>query len=111
MNIVIPRFLARLRKRLAPFFDLTAWVLLVVSIVPLMFIDPAMVLTLAQWTALALALAALTVVIVRVVMPQVDLSEWLEHAKTGNVAAGLVVLAVAFVVCFIFLGIVLWAKA
>ena len=111
MNIDIARFLARLRKRLAPFLDLTAWVLLIASIVPLLMIDPAMVVTLAQWTAFALALAGATVVIVRVVLPQVDLSEWLGHARSGNVAAGLVVLAVALIVCFTFVGLVLWAKA
>lgn len=102
---------ARLRKRLVPFFDLTAWVLLIASIVPLLLIDTAMVVTLAQWTAFALALAGITVVITRVVLPQVDLSEWLGHARSGNVAAGLVVLAVALIVCFTFVGLVLWAKA
>lgn len=111
MNIAVPRFLARLRKRLAPFLDLTAWVLLIASIVPLLLIDPPMVVTLAQWTAFALALAGVTVVIVRVVLPQVDLSEWLGHARSGNGAAGLVVLAVALIVCFTFMGLVLWAKA
>ncbi|XAO53851.1 hypothetical protein [Pseudomonas phage Rocky] len=111
MNIAVTRFLARLRKRLAPFFDMTAWVLLIASIVPLLLIDPAMVVTLAQWTAFALALAGITVVITRVVLPQVDLTEWLAHAREGSVAGGLVVLAVSLTVCFTFLGLVLWAKA
>jgi len=102
---------ARLRKRLVPFFDLTAWVLLLAAMVPLLLIDSPMVVTLAQWTVFALALAGVTVVIVRVVLPQVDLSEWLGHARSGNVAAGLVVLAVALIVCFTFTGLVLWAKA
>jgi len=111
MNIVVTRFLARLSKRLAPFLDLTAWVLLIAAMVPLLLIDSPMVVTLAQWTAFALALAGITVVLTRVVLPQVDLSEWLGHARSGNVAAGLVVLAVALIVCFTFVGLVLWAKA
>ncbi len=111
MSPAVTRFIARLRKRLAPFLDLTAWVLLIVSIVPLSLIDSAMVATLAQWTAFALALAGITVVITRVVLPQVDLSEWLALAREGSVAGGLVVFAVALIVCSVFVGLVLWAKA
>lgn len=111
MNIAVTRFFARLRKRLAPFLDLTAWVLLVISIVPLLLVDPAMVVTLVQWTAFALALAGVTVVITRVVLPQIDLSEWVERAREGSAGAGLMVLSVALAVCCVFLGLVLWAKA
>lgn len=103
--------LRRLRKRLVPFFDLTAWVLLAVSLVPLAVIDLAAVLTLLQWSAFGFALAALAVVLSRVVLPQLDLSEWLGHARGGNVAAGLVILGVLVLLGSILLALVLWAKA
>lgn len=115
MKDLINRFRSRLAKRLAPFLDLTAWVLVLVSLVPLLLIDVAMVVTLIQWTAFGFALAGITVIITRVVFPQVDLSEWLREARDGpregRTAAALIVLAVALVVCAIFLGLVLWAKA
>lgn len=99
------------KARLAPFVDPSAWVLLLVSGVPLFFIDPAMLLTLVQWTAYGLALAGVTVVISRVIFPQIRLQEWLEVAARGNIAAGLVVAALIFMISMIFLGLVLWAKA
>lgn len=111
MNPQIQHFLDRLKKRLAPLLDMTAWVLVVISVLPLLLIDPAMVLTLVQWTAFGLALAGISVVVSRMVLPQVDLTEWVGHAREGNVAAGLVVLGVALFVGLIILALVLWAKA
>ena len=105
------RLKARLIKRLAPFFDLTAWVLLFVSLIPLALIDPATVVTLVQWTAYGFALAALAVVVSRVLLPQVDLSEWLRLARDGSVSAAVVVVGVVFLLGVLFLGLVLWAKA
>lgn len=115
MREYLNRFKNRLVSRLSPFFDMTAWVLMVVSIVPLLLIDRAMVVTLIQWTFYALALAGITVVISRVLLPQVSLSEWLREAREGaresRTAAALIVLAVALIICSIFLGLVLWVKA
>ena len=111
MNETLARLRGRLKARLAPFLDLTAWVLLLISIVPLLFIDSAMVITLVQWTAFGLALAGVSVVISRVVLPQVRLSEWLELARKDNPAAGLIAFGVIALVGLIFLALVLWAKA
>ncbi|MDX9698641.1 MAG: hypothetical protein RBT55_03625 [Rhodocyclaceae bacterium] len=111
MNDVITNFFRRLGKRIAPFFDLTAWVLLIVCLIPLLIIDRPMLLTLLQWTAFGLALAANTVVVARLFLPQVDLSEWVAEARKGSVAAAIVVAAVAFLLSALFLGLVLWAKA
>lgn len=104
-------FAMRLDKRLAPFMDLTAIVLLAVSVIPLWLIDAAMLKTLLQWSGFVFSFAAISVVISRIVMPQVDLSEWVTRAKDGNLAAGLVVLAVAHFLGFILVGMVLWSRS
>lgn len=107
----IETIIRRIKKRAKPFFDLTAWTLFLVSLVPLYFVNRAMLFTLIQWTVFSLALAGVAVGLSRLLMPQVDLSQMVIRARDGNVAAGLVVLAVALLLGFLFLGIVLWAKA
>lgn len=105
---------ARLWKRVLPFFDLSAWVLVLVALVPLFFIDRAMALTLVQWTLYGLALAGVSVVICRVVLPQIDLSECVREAIRGGPNAlplALVTSATVIFLAVIFLGLVLWAKA
>lgn len=109
--MMLTRFALRLRKRLTPFMDLTAWVLLLVSLFPLWLIDSAMVATLVQWAVFGLALAGVSVVICRIILPQVSLSDWLELARGGNTAAGLVVVAVSLTLSITFLAMILWAKA
>lgn len=113
MNLDIKRLLARLKVRLLPFFDLSAWVLVIVALIPLFFIDRAMALTLVQWTLYGLALAGVAVVICRVVLPQIDLSEWVEYARDPNGPPGAhwIVVGVMVFLAITFLGLVLWAKA
>jgi hypothetical protein len=55
----------------------------------------------------------MSLVICRVFLPQVDLSEFLEMVRAGpdNKGAGLTVLAVCFLLGMILLSMVLWAKA
>lgn len=114
MNLDIKALAARLWKRILPFFDLSAWVLVLVALVPLFFIDRAMALTLVQWSAFGLALAGVSVVICRVVLPQIDLSECVREAVRGGTNAlplALIASAVILFLAVIFLGLVLWAKA
>lgn len=102
--------LSRLAQRVRPFFDLTAWVLFGVSLVPLYLINRPMLFTLIQWTAFALALAGASVGLSRLLLPQVDLAYCVRRAGDGEIAPALVVLAVALLLGMLFLGIVLWAK-
>ena len=103
-------FLTRLQTRLVPFMDLSAWVLLIVACVPLLFTAPAMLVTLAQWVVFGLALAGVAVMLSRVVLPQIKLNSWLNLAANGSVAAAIVVAAVIWLLSIFFLGLVLWAK-
>lgn len=102
---------ARIKKRLVPFLDLSAWVLLLVALIPLFFIDRAMALTMVQWTLFGLALAGVSVVISRIVLPQLDLNEWVARARENDPGAPLVILSIVLFLGIVFLGLVLWAKA
>jgi heme/copper-type cytochrome/quinol oxidase subunit 1 len=107
-------FFARFHKRLTPFADIGFWVLTVLSLVPLMIINPPMALTLLQWCAFFLALAGASIVICRILLPQVDLSEWLEVIRKGYpgaVPAAIVFAATVFLLSSVLLAMVLWAKA
>jgi hypothetical protein len=103
-------FLRRLGKRIRPMGDMTTWVLLTLSLVPLYLIDRALVVTLVQWSAYGLALTGLAVMLSRIVFPQIDLTEWVETARGGNIVAGFVILSVALVVSMLVLSLVLWAR-
>src|SRR5574343_1560243 len=101
----------RIMKRVRAFFDPTAWLLFAVSLIPLAFIDRAMLLTLVQWTAYSLTLVGAAVGLSRLLFPTLDLAAFVTEARKGSVAAGLVVRAVALTLGMLFLGRVLWAKA
>lgn len=103
---------ARIFKRLRPFGDVGFWVLTLLSLVPLFILNRPMTLTFLQWSAFFIALAGASLVICRILLPQVDLSEWLAKVKANPTAVGpaLVVFAVAFLLGFILLSMVLWAK-
>lgn len=100
----------RLKARIAPFFDLSAWILLLVAIIPLLIIDRPMAMTLVQWSLYGLALAGIAVVIARVSLPQLDLSEWVNRARRGEPGAAQIVFAIVLSFTLVFLGLVLWAK-
>lgn len=111
MNTDLSVLGARLKKRLVPFLDLSAWVLLLVALIPLFFIDRPMALTMLQWTLYGLALAGVAVVISRIVLPQLDLNEWVARARENDPGAPLIIFSIVLFLGLIFLGLVLWAKA
>lgn len=112
MNQIAPTFVGKLKARLIPLLDISAWVLLLTSAVPMLLLNPAMVVTLVTWTAYGIALAGISVMLNRLVLPQIKLDTFLREAlNNGNVAAGIVVAAVLLLLGIFFLGLVLWAKA
>ena len=110
-NVDLARLGHRVKTRLLPFLDLSAWVLVLVALIPLFFIDRAMAMTLIQWTLYGLALAGVSVVISRIVLPQLDLSEWVARARENDPGAPLIIFSIVLFLGLIFLGLVLWAKA
>lgn len=110
----LPEVPGKVAKRLAPFADPGFWVLTLISLIPLFFIDRAMAVALLQWCAFFLALAGASIVICRVLLPQVDLSEWLMAAwnaeKADPRAAATVFMSVCILLSAVLLAMVLWAK-
>lgn len=103
-------FLCRLGKRLVPFLDLSAWVLILVACVPLAFVAPSMLMTLGQWVVFALALGGIAVLLSRIIFPQIHLGGLVKLASEGNMAAALIASTVMFVTAIFFVGLVIWAK-
>lgn len=117
MKLFKSSFVQRFLKRLTPFMDIGFWLLTIISLVPLLILNTAMALTMLQWCAFFVAFAGLAILICRILMPQIDLSEWLDEIRhpasnsNGSTGAGLVVLSVALLLSAILLSLVLWAKA
>lgn len=106
---MLSRFRHEVWLRLRPFTDLTVWVLILICVIPLLIIDPFMLKTLVDWTAYGLALAGLTVFLSLMMLADVDLSDFVQRARDGNVAAAIVVASVAAFMAITFLALVLWA--
>lgn len=106
-------FARKLMKRVAPFADPGFWLLTIISMVPLFIIDRPMAATLMQWCAFFLALAGASIVVTRILLPQVDLSEWIARAwRDGDQrAAATVVQAVCILLSSVLIAMVLWARA
>lgn len=106
-------FWARLKKRLIPFGDLTLWILLGLTLIPLAVVNLPMLITLAQWTAFAIALAGVAVLLCRIMLPMVDLGALYEAACDGSmtVPQALVFASTVILLSVLFIGLVLWGKA
>ncbi len=105
------RFWSRLKPRLYPLLDLSAWCLIITAAIPLALFQPSMLITLGTWTAYGIALAGISIMLNRLVLPMVRLQKWLELAREGNVAAAIVVAAVLALYGILFIGMIIWAKA
>jgi hypothetical protein len=107
---MLKTLIQQLKIRICPLMDMSAWLLLIICALPLVAIDRAMIMTLIQWTAYSGALVGITIILTRIIFPQIRLTEYLDLAKSGNLASSIVVLAVSVIIGFIFLGVVLWSK-
>ena len=103
------RFLQQL-PRLSAFIDKSGWLLAAVGAIVVGISDLSLLLTLLQWTAFSMVMAGVVIVISRVMFPQIKLTEFVEEAKKGNVAASIVVFSVVSFCAVMFIGIVLWSK-
>ena len=105
------KLLAFFENRLHALVDKSAWMLIAPALVALFLIDTAMAKTLVQWSLYAVVLAGLGIIISRLTFPQINLSEHVDEARKGNVAAALVVLAIVSFVAIVLYSMVTWAKA
>lgn len=99
-------------RRAAAFIDKSAWLLILPAVAYLFFVDTAMARTLLDWTAYALVLSGIAIIISRVTFPQIDLSDLVDKvSKTGDRAAAMVVSAIIMFVGIVILALVLWARS
>lgn len=106
------QFFKSLWTRVSALFDKSALVLILPALLALYFlVDAAMVKTLVQWSVYGLVLAGITVIISRIMFPQIKLTELVEQAMQGNRAAGTIAGSLVIFVGVMMLALVIWAKA
>jgi len=98
------------RARLSPFADPAMWLLFAVSAIPLAILDPAMLLTMVQWTLLGVLFMGVTILLSRIAFPQLSVEDLMRETWRGNVGPALIVAALVLFVGLTFLGVVLWAR-
>ncbi len=98
------------KNRVVALFDGSAWLLLALGALAMALIDWVLLLTLLRWSAVALCFCGLTIVMSRLVLPQITLADWLERARLGDLAASLVVASLLGFMGALLLSVVLWAK-
>lgn len=102
--------MSTLAYRFKSLFDQGAWFLIVPAAYLLHDIDQAMFATVWQWLLVASVLAGLSIIVSRIVFPQVQIAWLVGEIKERNLAAGLLAAALVVFVGMIFLGLVLWAR-
>ena len=101
-------------RRTSALIDKSAWMLIAPALLVIFLIDPALAKTLLTWMLFGLVIAGASVIISRIVFPQVDLSALLREVlenENNSTGAGLVVAAVIMFVGMVMMALVIWAKA
>lgn len=111
MFTAITEYLEGRFLRIRALFDRSAWLLIAPALIVLFFIDASLAKTLMTWSLFGLALAGVSIVISRLVFPQIHLTSLLEQVEKENHAAAIVVAAVILFVALVMMSLVIWAKA
>lgn len=89
----------------------SVWVLILPALVFLAFTDQALVKTLLQWSAFALVLAGISILISMIIFPQISLSHLVADAERGSLPSAIIAAALLVFFGLLFFSIVFWAKA
>lgn len=98
-------------EKLRAFTQGSVWVLILPALAVLMAVDTAMAKTLIQWSAFALVLAGMSIVISMVTFPQIKLTDFVKEASNGSLPAAIVVAAIIMFFGLLFFSMIFWAKA
>ncbi len=101
--------LSNARARIGALFDRSAWLLAGLGVLALLLIDPALVGVLVRWSLFAGLLAGVTIIVSRIVFPQIDLSDLVKRTQEGDMPAAVLAAALVVFVGLLFLGVVQWA--
>ena len=103
--------LKKLIATLRPFYDFRALLLLAICFGVGMLVDPAATLGLAGYLAYIIGMAGVSIMLAKVLMPYLRVSDYASSAlDEGNIAAALVVLARTILVLGILALLVIWGK-
>lgn len=97
-----------MKNRLLAFTDASGWMLGLIGAVTLLLLSPATLIAFARAVAGTTLIAGMVIVGTRIFFPQVNLSDLIERANSGNTAAGLVASALITFCGMAFLGVI-WA--
>lgn len=106
-------FLSEVWRRIAALFDGSAWLLMLIGGIALVFTDPGLLVALLSWSAFALVLAGLVIVVSRIMFPQINLQELMANVLFGGsnaIGAAIVVASVVLFCSVLSISFVLWAK-
>lgn len=107
----MPSLIARVRAFIAPFHDPRAWAAILVCALIVWMIDPVMIKTVIVWALQAGIFFGFATIASRLIFHQIDLQKHIDGARAGNVADGLIVLAVLLVVALFALAFAIFARA
>lgn len=106
------KLIARRFRRFRAMFDKSAWLLIAPALAIIFFLDPALGRTLLTWSAFGVAIAGVSVIISRIIFPQIDLSAMVRSVSDQrNTGAAIVVASVILFVALVMIALVMWAKA
>ena len=104
-------FLRKILDTLRPLYDFRAWLLLLVCFgIGILWVDPAATLGLAGYLSYAIGMWGAALMLSKILMPYIRLSEYAQSALDGNMAAALVVLARVLLLICIAISIMAWGK-
>lgn len=98
-------------RRTRAMLDKSAWMLMAPALAFLFLMDEALAKTLVTWLLFGLVIAGASVIISRIIFPQVDLTDLIHQVSNQrNVAAGIVAGAIIIFVALVMFALVTWAK-
>jgi hypothetical protein len=99
------------RRRIKPFYNPTAWAMILISTGGVSLFDPVMAKTVLEWMLMFGVFAGVAVIISLHVFPEIDLTAHVKNAFGSPTGSGLVVLGVCTFLSFLVLALTLWGKA
>lgn len=97
-------------RRFSAFFDTSAWLLILPALAVVWFVDAPMAITTLQWTCFAIIFAGVSIILSRIIFPQVRLGQLLDAAEAGGMPQAVVASALILFFGLLFLSMVLWSK-
>lgn len=90
--------------------DRSAWLLMLPFILLWYYFDPVDLKVMLVWLFRAPIIVGLTIILSRIYFPTLKLTTYLEEAKAGNIAAGIVVAGLMLFLAALIMTLVLWTK-